>query len=149
MSAPSAAATSAAKTSPGAPTAIHASCPPWQPDRTSDLTEDRRSYTNAREYNQGRPDYDAVVGAAARMQRALDGRQPGDPARAAQVILEVAAMDQPLLRLPLASDAVKTIKQADRAKPEELERWRELSSSTDVLREEHTRQRKGHSSCAE
>jgi NAD(P)-dependent dehydrogenase (short-subunit alcohol dehydrogenase family) len=32
---------------------------------------------------EGRPEYDAVVGAAARMQREFNGRQPGDPARAA------------------------------------------------------------------
>lgn len=64
----------------------------------------------------GRPEYDSVVGAAARMQRAFNGRQPGDPARAAQAILAVAAMDRPPLRLPLGSDAVTAIEQADRAK---------------------------------
>lgn len=83
------------------------------------------------ELSEGRPEYDAVVGRAARMQRQLNGRQPGDPARAAQVILEVAAMDKPPLRLPLGSDAVAAIEQADRAKLEEIERWRILSLSTD------------------
>ncbi len=81
--------------------------------------------------NAGRPEYDAVVGAAARMQRTYDGRQPGDPVRAAQVILKVAAMEQPPLRLPLGNDAVQALEQADRTRLEELRRWRELSISTD------------------
>lgn len=81
--------------------------------------------------HEGRPEYDAVVGAAARMQRAFNGQQPGDPARAAQVILNVAAMEQAPLRLPLGRDAMMVIEQADRVRLKELERWRELSVSTD------------------
>jgi len=80
---------------------------------------------------EGRPEYDAVVGAAARMQRDYNGRQPGDPARAAQAILKVAAMAQPPLRLALGSDAVAAIAGADQARLVELDRWRELSVSTD------------------
>ncbi|MER8369907.1 oxidoreductase [Mesorhizobium sp. M1378] len=86
------------------------------------------SSTSLRE---GRPEYDSVVGATARLQRAYNNHQPGDPARAAQVILEIAAMNRPPLRLLLGSDAVKVIEQADLAKLEELERWRGLSISTD------------------
>ena len=82
----------------------------------------------------GRAEYDAVVGAAARMQQAYDGRQPGDPARAAQVILEVAAKERPPLRLPLGSDAVEALERSDRAKLAELARWREFSASTDFVR---------------
>jgi NAD(P)-dependent dehydrogenase (short-subunit alcohol dehydrogenase family) len=81
--------------------------------------------------NEGRADYDAVVGATARAQRAYDGQQPGDPVRAAQAILKLAALEQPPFRLPLGSDALKIIEQADRAKLDELERWRALSASTD------------------
>jgi NAD(P)-dependent dehydrogenase (short-subunit alcohol dehydrogenase family) len=80
---------------------------------------------------EGRPEYDEVVGAAARMQRDYNGRQPGDPARAAQAILGIASMEQPPLRLPLGSDAVVAIAKADYAKLAELERWRKLSVSTD------------------
>jgi NAD(P)-dependent dehydrogenase (short-subunit alcohol dehydrogenase family) len=80
---------------------------------------------------EGRADYDAVVGATARRQRDYNGRQPGDPARAAQVILAVAAMDAPPLRLALGSDAVASIGAADAARLAELERWRSLSISTD------------------
>jgi NAD(P)-dependent dehydrogenase (short-subunit alcohol dehydrogenase family) len=80
---------------------------------------------------EGRPEYDAVVGATARAQRAYNGRQPGDPLRAAQVILAIAAMDAPPSRLPLGSDAVNLIEQADRMRLDDLQRWRELSASTD------------------
>lgn len=79
----------------------------------------------------GRPEYDAVVGAAARMQREYNGRQPGDPARAAQAVLKIAGMPHPPLRLPLGSDAIAAIAKADRAKLAELEQWRALSLSTD------------------
>ncbi|MEJ2817363.1 oxidoreductase [Caulobacter sp. CCG-8] len=81
--------------------------------------------------NAGRPEYDAVVGAAARRQAQYDGRQPGDPKRAAQVLLAVAAMDEPPLRLPLGSDAVAAINAADQRRLAELERWGPLSASTD------------------
>jgi NAD(P)-dependent dehydrogenase (short-subunit alcohol dehydrogenase family) len=80
---------------------------------------------------QGRPDYDATVGAVARFQRDFDGRQPGDPARAAAVLLHIADLDEPPLRLPLGSDAVHAIEQADLAKAEAGRKWRDLSISTD------------------
>lgn len=79
----------------------------------------------------GRPEYDAVVGAAARRQAEYDGRQPGDPRKAAQVILRLAAEDQPPLRLPLGGDALAAISAADRGRLAMLEAWRELSASTD------------------
>ncbi|MBW6532779.1 SDR family NAD(P)-dependent oxidoreductase [Sphingomonas sp. RRHST34] len=79
----------------------------------------------------GRTEYDAVVGKAARMQQAYDGKQPGDPARGAQAILSVVAADTPPLRLPLGSDAVAALELSDRARLEELAAWRYLSTSTD------------------
>lgn len=81
----------------------------------------------------GRPEYDAVVGAAARMQRAYDGNQPGDPRRGAKAVLDVVNAENPPLRLPLGKDAVDAIEASDRARLEELERWRELSCSTDFV----------------
>ncbi|MDG2528943.1 oxidoreductase [Caulobacter endophyticus] len=79
----------------------------------------------------GRAEYDAVVGATARRQAAYDGNQPGDPVRAAQAILAVAAMDEPPLRIALGSDAVGIIRDTDTRRLAELERWRDLSVSTD------------------
>ena len=82
--------------------------------------------------NAGRPEYAATVGAAAKFQRDYDGKQPGDPAKAAVVIIQVATMDQPPLRLLLGSDAVRVVEQADLARFEADKKWRELSVSTDL-----------------
>jgi NAD(P)-dependent dehydrogenase (short-subunit alcohol dehydrogenase family) len=79
----------------------------------------------------GRPEYDATVGAAERFQRDYDGKQPGDPAKAAAVIVAVAALAQPPLRLLLGSDAVRIVEQADLAKAAADLQWRHLSVSTD------------------
>src|ERR1700691_3983244 len=46
---------------------------------------------------EGRPEYDATVGATARFQREYDGKQPGDPAKAALAVLRLAAYDNPPL----------------------------------------------------
>jgi NAD(P)-dependent dehydrogenase (short-subunit alcohol dehydrogenase family) len=81
--------------------------------------------------SEGHDAYDATVGAAARFQRSYDGRQPGDPARAAEVILQVAAMDNPPLRLLLGSDAVRLVEAAEQAKFAADLLWRPLSVSTD------------------
>jgi len=80
---------------------------------------------------EGRAEYDAVVGATVRMQRDYDGRQPGDPAKAAAVVLKLVEMDRPPLRIALGSDAVSAIAATDRQRLEELEKWRALSASTD------------------
>ena len=79
-----------------------------------------------------RPEYDSTVGAAARFQTEYNGKQPGDPRRAAEVVLKVVGMKEPPLRLLLGTDALKIAEQADLARIESGRRWRELSSSTDL-----------------
>jgi NAD(P)-dependent dehydrogenase (short-subunit alcohol dehydrogenase family) len=79
----------------------------------------------------GRPEYDAVVGRAARLQAQYDGQQPGDPRKAALLLLQLAAMEEPPLRLPLGSDAIAAISAADARRLAEVERWQDLSRSTD------------------
>ena len=79
---------------------------------------------------QGNPAYDATVGATARFQREYNGKQPGNPARAAVAILHIAGLDEPPLRLLLGSDAVRIVEQADRARTQADRKWRELSVST-------------------
>jgi NAD(P)-dependent dehydrogenase (short-subunit alcohol dehydrogenase family) len=78
-----------------------------------------------------RPEYEATIGAAERFQRAYNGKQPGDPIRAAGVLLHVASMQDPPLRLLLGSDAVKAIEQSDIARIDADRKWRHLSISTD------------------
>src|SRR6202521_2510144 len=55
---------------------------------------------------EGRPEYDATVGATVRFQRDYDGKQPGDPIKAAGALLYyIASRSEPPLRLLLGSDA--------------------------------------------
>ncbi|HLB10567.1 MAG TPA: oxidoreductase, partial [Gemmatimonadaceae bacterium] len=61
----------------------------------------------------GRPEYEETVGKVARFQREYDGKQPGDPARAASAIIHLASLDAPPLRLLLGSDAAHAAEQAD------------------------------------
>jgi NAD(P)-dependent dehydrogenase (short-subunit alcohol dehydrogenase family) len=81
--------------------------------------------------DEGHPEYDSTVGAAARFQRDYNGAQPGDPARAAAVIIRLAALDEPPLRLLLGSDAVRIAEESDLARLESDKKWRDLSVSTD------------------
>src|ERR1700757_1500653 len=80
---------------------------------------------------EGRPEYDSTIGAVARFQRDYNGVQPGDPVRAAAVVIHVASLDEPPLRLLLGSDAVHIVEQADLARIEADKKWRDLSVSTD------------------
>jgi NAD(P)-dependent dehydrogenase (short-subunit alcohol dehydrogenase family) len=86
------------------------------------------SSTDLRE---GRPEYDSTVGATVRFQRDYDGKQPGDPAKAAAVLLHVASLSEPPLRLPLGSDAYNAAEQAALQKLELDRKWKDLSGSTD------------------
>jgi NAD(P)-dependent dehydrogenase (short-subunit alcohol dehydrogenase family) len=80
---------------------------------------------------EGRPEYDATVGKTARFQRDFNGKQPGDPARAASAVLQVVSLPDPPLRLILGTDAFGAIEQNDIAKLEAGRKWRDLSVSTD------------------
>jgi NAD(P)-dependent dehydrogenase (short-subunit alcohol dehydrogenase family) len=79
----------------------------------------------------GRPEYDSTVGRMVRFQREFNGTQPGDPVKAATVIMYIAGLDEPPLRLLLGSDAVHWAEQTDSARIEADRKWRELSVSTD------------------
>ena len=80
---------------------------------------------------EGRPEYDATVGKTARFQRDFNGKQPGDPAKAAAAVLRITGIDNPPLRLILGSDAFQAIEQNDLAKLNSDREWKELSISTD------------------
>jgi len=78
-----------------------------------------------------RSEYDSTVGALARYQRDHNGAQAGDPVKAAAVIIYIASLDEPPLRLLLGSDAVHSAEQSDIARIEADRKWRDLSVSTD------------------
>jgi hypothetical protein len=81
--------------------------------------------------SEGNPDYDSTVGATARFQRDYNGKQPGDPKKAAQAIVRLTQEQKPPLRLLLGSDAYNGAEKNDLARLEEARSWKELSLSTD------------------
>jgi NAD(P)-dependent dehydrogenase (short-subunit alcohol dehydrogenase family) len=74
--------------------------------------------------------YQATVGRSAAMHN-TETLALGDPAKVAQVVLQVAAMDDPPLRLILGSEAYAYATAAARAQAESDERWHDLTVSTD------------------
>jgi len=85
---------------------------------------------------EGNPAYADTVGKTAAMQRAYDGRQPGDPERAAKAIIALSKTAEPPLRLVLGSDAYARAERTDTNRLDELRAWRPVSESTDFPRED-------------
>jgi len=79
----------------------------------------------------GRPEYDATVGATVRFQRDYDGKQPGDPAKAAAALLQIASLSEPPLRLLLGSDAYNAAEKHALQILASDKEWKDLSLSTD------------------
>ena len=80
---------------------------------------------------EGHPEYDETVGTTARFQRMYNGKQPGDPARAAGALMRLAAEQDPPLRIVLGSDAYSAAENNDLAKIALATKWKDLSTSTD------------------
>jgi NAD(P)-dependent dehydrogenase (short-subunit alcohol dehydrogenase family) len=76
-------------------------------------------------------DYADSVGQVREVLDRLDGRQPGDPERAARAIVQVVHAANPPRRLPLGEMALESIRAKLRGQLEELEAWAELSASSD------------------
>jgi NAD(P)-dependent dehydrogenase (short-subunit alcohol dehydrogenase family) len=75
--------------------------------------------------------YAASSGETINRLRQYDGKQIGDPERAARAIIEVVEAPQPPLHLVLGSDAFERADKMLREFSEELSRWQTLSLSTD------------------
>jgi NAD(P)-dependent dehydrogenase (short-subunit alcohol dehydrogenase family) len=76
-----------------------------------------------------REDYRPTIGRMVQYRESTT--PPGDPAKAAQAILEISKVPEPPLRLLLGSDAYVNARAADEAKIASDEAWRELTLSTD------------------
>jgi NAD(P)-dependent dehydrogenase (short-subunit alcohol dehydrogenase family) len=76
-------------------------------------------------------DYEETVGAMNRYRAENNGAQPGDPARAAQVILDVVGHDDPPRRLLLGAQAVALALAAGEARDAETRKWAEASAAAD------------------
>jgi NAD(P)-dependent dehydrogenase (short-subunit alcohol dehydrogenase family) len=77
------------------------------------------------------PAYKPTVGAFRTDFPNSDGKQPGDPAKAAAAILTALASDRPPLRLPLGNDATDAVIAHIAASHTETQTWEPLSRSTD------------------
>ncbi|MGV6873244.1 oxidoreductase [Pseudochelatococcus sp. B33] len=76
-------------------------------------------------------DYHATSGAMRETAGGANHNQPGNPDRLAEVIVDIAALSSPPLRLPLGSDTVTRTERRAREADALLEQWREVSVSTD------------------
>jgi NAD(P)-dependent dehydrogenase (short-subunit alcohol dehydrogenase family) len=60
------------------------------------------------ELSEGRSEYDSTVGASVRFQRSYNGKQPGDPAKAAAAIQHIASLSEPPLRLAIVTQQLRS-----------------------------------------
>ena len=74
--------------------------------------------------------YEPVLGAERTRFDAQDGRQPGDPDRGAQVVLRVAEMSDPPLRVPLGPQAFDRIRAALTTRLADLDTLEPLARDT-------------------
>lgn len=75
--------------------------------------------------------YQATVGASARAMAGFEHVANSDPRKVAQLVLTVAGLDEPPLRILAGSDAYEYGRQAWRHRIETDERWERLSRSAD------------------
>jgi NAD(P)-dependent dehydrogenase (short-subunit alcohol dehydrogenase family) len=76
-------------------------------------------------------DYADTVGKMREFAAGHNHQQPGDPAKLAQAIVQLANTPQPPVRLPLGTDTLKRIAEKNAFVEEETSKWRTLSASTD------------------
>jgi len=81
-------------------------------------------------------DYEAHVGRSVAAFDANDGRQAGDPDRAATAILDLVAADNPPRHLLLGTDALDRTRVRMAEIRDEMDRWEALTRSTDYAAEE-------------
>src|ERR1700677_599407 len=77
------------------------------------------------------PDYEPSVGSVVKALASYWGHETSDPVKVAQVILRLAAADRLPAHLLLGSDAVKHAGDADATRAADVQRWRDVSVSTD------------------
>ena len=66
---------------------------------------------------------------------AMNGKQRGDPRRAATALVELAGHPEPPLRLPLGTDAVRALRATLARTAAEVDEWQQLAQSTDFPRD--------------
>lgn len=77
-------------------------------------------------------DYDALFDPIRATREARSGRQPGDPDKAAQALLELIEHPAPPVHLLLGSDALDLVSRKLEAMRAEIAQWESLTRSTDA-----------------
>jgi NAD(P)-dependent dehydrogenase (short-subunit alcohol dehydrogenase family) len=77
--------------------------------------------------------YQQTSGKFRKMLSDTDGKQPGDPRRAAEAMIAVVEAQNPPLRLPLGEVCVQAIQKKNAAMADEMNRWMEVSLATSFL----------------
>lgn len=77
-------------------------------------------------------DYQSTAGKTKAFADEHNHQQPGDPAKLAKALLELADLPDPPVRLQLGSDAVKRIEQKNAFVNSESQHWFSLSTSTNM-----------------
>ncbi|RFP26220.1 SDR family NAD(P)-dependent oxidoreductase [Duganella sp. BJB488] len=75
--------------------------------------------------------YAATVGAMREFAAGVNHKQPGDPAKLAGALLQLADSAQPPVRLQLGSDTVERVRAKNLSVEAEMAQWLELAVSTD------------------
>ncbi len=76
-------------------------------------------------------DYDALFAPIRRAREQKSGRQVGDPAKAAKVLLDLVEAENPPVHLILGADALQLVRDSTAHFLAELDAWEEVSRSTE------------------
>ena len=95
--------------------------------RTGFLTENSLAYTKSKISG-----YEAVKKTQERY-LAMNGQQPGDPEKAAEIFMQLAEEPEPPLHLFLGEDAYKRASGKLKAMMDELEKWKETTIAADYV----------------
>jgi hypothetical protein len=79
-------------------------------------------------------DYDMIINPLRAARLAKSGQQPGDPDKAARLLLDIIAMPNPPARVFVGPDALALAGQKIKRMQAELESWRDVASATDFNR---------------
>ena len=77
------------------------------------------------------PDYEEVVGGPQDRTANFTGKQPGDPAKAAELMVRLAESPDPPRHIVLGTSGMRFVTEKLKATLEEIESWREPSVATD------------------
>ena len=76
-------------------------------------------------------DYDSLFEPVRRARTAKNGKQSGDPVKAARAILQLIAADNPPTHLLLGNDALRLVREKLTRLRQEIDAWEALTTSTD------------------